>query len=165
MRKQKILEIMKKITEWLSPILMLLFGCYLITHTHLENKKYERVQEEGIQIVSQPLTEYTEYTNKKGYKAYIVDVTYQTKQGEIFTKPNVHVNESTINKANNETPILNVRYLVDEPEFAAIEGSKAESDNEIFKMLGVMLILGSIIYALMTAFSSWRRKQKNKTSA
>lgn len=136
----KKVEIMKE--KFFAGIICIL-GIFLALEGCSERSDQAKLAERGIEVMSQPITGYTQRTKRGVTTGYEVSPIFQTTTGQTYTCHG-NVSESTINQLQHN-PVIKIKYLLNDPSICAVD--HAETNGVWFAILiGLGMALGSVAY-------------------
>ncbi|OTG91943.1 hypothetical protein [Acinetobacter sp. ANC 3813] len=124
--------------------LIILFGGLILSITSFnDSRDYSKVEKRGIDVMSEPMTQYAERTKRGAVVGYNISPRFKAKDGAMYTCHG-DVAKAVIDRLR-DNPVIKVRYLLNSPEVCMIEGQNTK--NFWFLMtIGLMMILGSAAY-------------------
>ncbi|WP_407304578.1 hypothetical protein [Acinetobacter sp.] len=120
-----------------------ILGIFLVLEGCGERSDQAKLAERGIEVMSQPITEYNQRTKRGVTMGYEVSPTFQTTTGQTYTCHG-NVSESIINQLKYN-PVIEIKYLLNDPSICAVD--HAETSGIWFAILiGLGMALGSVAY-------------------
>ena len=106
----------------LAAIACLLIGPFMIVMNFLETKEKKQIEKDGVETVAAVMGG-TEKRGRKGRRSYEFDVQYQV--GTSTQSAQVPVSKERF-EAMNATPVLQIKYLKDNPSKLIVVGDQIE---------------------------------------
>lgn len=122
----------------------ILAGLYIALTGYSDHSDYEKLKKYGVEVVSEPLTDYVERTKGGRTVGYSVTPKFKTESGSMGSCSG-SVDKAMIDRLENTEPTLKVRYLSSNPSVCQVEGAD-EKGGWFVTILGTVMFLGAGAY-------------------
>ena len=124
-------------------VIVLIMGIFLLTQGCSDRRDNQRLASYGVEVMSEPLADYTERRKGGVVIGYSVRPDFKTQQGQQYHCSG-EVSKETIDQLQGN-PVIKVRYLPQKPSVCSVDGEKT-GGLWLVILLGLGLIIGSIAY-------------------
>lgn len=124
-------------------LLLMIGGLLLLIESYNVYDELNQLESHGLEIISEPITEYTREVKGGNTVGYSIRVKYKVPYAGVFTCYG-KVKKEVIDHLSNVN-IIKVRYLPNDPTVCSVEN--ADSSEIVFHfVVGFILVLGSSFY-------------------
>ncbi len=129
-------------------------GLYFINEGYHEHSRFSKLEKLGINVMSEPLEGYTENKRNGTTEDYSIYPIFKDDKGNTY-KCSGQVDKPIIDSMQ-ENPVIEIRYLADDPYTCQIKGADTRGTWMEFGLGMVMTLVSSVF--LFNALSIFLRK-------